>query len=249
MTKVFVIDTETTGLEETDRVVELAVLVAQLESTMSVEGTTHSSLTPMFKAKAVVRPDPWVNVKPEARANHHLTDEEIRAGDRLQEVIGRFPQPSADDVVVAHNLDFDERMLRQSGGEPLIGKRRVCTYRCARHIWPERVGYSNQVLRYALDIRVAIPPEDGHAHRAMYDAMVTYGIFAYMLTLRTVRELEDYTSKVPLQTTCKLPKYKGTPWEKVPSTYMFWILKAADPFHEEIQATCKFWLRMRGEIK
>lgn len=245
-TTLFVIDTETTGLEASDRVVEVAVLTALLEVSLEQNGKSMNNLTPAFKATSVVRPEPWVDVHPKARANHHIPDEEIRAAPRLVEVLGKFPVPSKNDVVVGHNLEFDERMLRQSGGQVLLAERRVCTYRCAKHIWPDAQGYSNQALRYwqKLDCNPS-----GHAHRALYDVLVTYALLRRMLEKCTLATLEEYTRNVPLQAICKLKKHVGQQWERVPSDYMKWILNARDPFSDEIQATCRFWLKMRGELK
>lgn len=74
-------------------------------------------------------------------------------------------------VIVAHNAQFDRSMI------PETGRPWICSYRPARHLWPDAQGHSNQVLRYWLDLRV----DAQAAHSAAGDTLVTGNVFWYEL--------------------------------------------------------------------
>jgi exodeoxyribonuclease X len=222
-----VIDTETTGDGPDDEVVEVGYVL------MTEGGVTIRS------CQAVVRSE--VPVKPEARAAHHLTDEQIADGTRMRDLVcaGFFPPPSQPVVSVAHYMEFDARLLLQSGYE--LPKPRVCTLICARHLWPE-MRHSNQVLRYALGLEVDVP-RDLYPHRALYDAVVTAALLRRMLMEHTLDDLVRLTETPVLQTICKIGKWRDRPWSEVDVGMLRWIL--TKDFDADVMYAARHYLNLK----
>lgn len=225
-----VIDTETTGLGDEDKVLEMAVV------TMSAEGGVTSAWSSLFSCDAPIAP--------EARAAHHITDAELRSAP--PPLVAPIAAMLDGAVVAAHNLEFDERMIRQTWDYRLTGGR-LCTYRCARHVWPDAPGYSNQVLRYWLDLEV--PGADGlPAHRALADALVTAGILQVMLRDRTPEQLVKLTSIPALLRNVRGGKYHGQPWESMDEGYLRWVLDPRRSFDVDVKHTANYWLRRKRGV-
>lgn len=221
--RLVVVDTETTGLTEADQVVEVAAVLL-------VDGVVESRMTTLVR--------PTVPVQVLARAAHHITDAELAGAPPASEVARWLPDA---DVFVAHNAEFDRRMLVQSGLTALPPLT-LCTYRAALHLFPDAPGWSNQALRYYLELDVRL---DGPPHRALPDATVTAAILQRMLAMRPVDELVALRTTPLLLKTCRLPKHRDKAWESVPSDYMEWVLGAKPPFDDDTRYTCQHWLDER----
>lgn len=241
--KFAVTDTETTGTEQGDQVVEIAICVLG-------EKTRWSSLV-----------KPSVLVTHEARAAHHITDEELRTAWTMEEILerrglpeyGHLPEKEAcaaepdwrreDVVFVAHNAEFDRRMLLQSGvPEDVLPPRTICTWRCALHLFPDAPRHSNQVLRYYLDL--VVPKLKAPPHRAMPDVVVTSALLVRMLEERSAEELLQLTLQPALLSRVNFGKYRGMRWQDLDSGYLSWIL--GQDFDEDARHTARHWLRERG---
>ena len=220
MNDLVVVDTETTGLGPDAQVVEIAVV-----TTTSVQSF-------------LVRPT--VPVEPEARAVHHLRDEDLAAASTMKELLKSCTPLFDADVFVAHHADFDRQMLIQSGvpGNALP-QLTICTMRCGLHLFPDAPAFGNQVLRYWLGMDIQLPS----AHRALSDALVTASLLQRMLTMRSVDELIELTKQPALLETVRFGKFKGKRWRDLESDYLEWILRR-DFGSDEIY-TARHWLRAR----
>jgi exodeoxyribonuclease X len=220
-----VVDTETTGIGEKDVIVEIAIVTAD------------------DKRTTLVNPGD-VPVSVEARAAHHITDEELRDAPTLVQLVNRgFFEPLAtpDVAIVAHNAEFDLRMLRQSGLE-FAHRPVICTWRCALHLWPEAPRHGNQHMRYFLDL--AVPSLMGAApHRALPDAVVTRELLLRCLERATLEELVDYANKPVLLSTIFFGKHRGTAWADAPSDYLSWVLSR--DFDADVMYTARHHLQLR----
>ena len=165
---IHVIDVETTGLDPAvDRIVEVAAVTVALRPRPHVEALALDTLV-----------DPGVPIGPEARAVHHIGDEMVAGAPRFQELIPPLGALARSGPFAAHRAAFDRAFT---------GSRRpwICTWRLARHLWPEAPGHSNQVLRYYLGLGVEerFAGEAGIVpHRAAGDALVSAALL--------IRELE-----------------------------------------------------------
>ncbi len=250
-----VTDTETTGGEETDQVCEMAVVL--------VDPVKRAERKPRFRWSSLIRPTcPMSSV---GRAAHHISDAELADKWTMAEMLkerglpeyGRCPQEEEIEAVfAAHNAEFDLQMLLQSGvPQDFLPKRVICTYKCARHLWPKAPKFSNQVLRYWLDVDVpkitSLPP-----HRALPDVMVTQAILCRMLEEKTVDELVELTSTPILIETCTLGEQAGKLWSEVPVDFLQWLLskgpRRPNPrggrdigFDDDTRHTAQHWLNQK----
>lgn len=230
-----VVDLETTGLNPaTDCVVEIAGVPVLGGKVL----TGASSLV-----------TPGRRVPPEARAVHHISDEELRTAPQLPQAIANvfvaIDQPGERlECLVAHNAGFDRGFIGQFFPSNIPW---LCTWRCAMHLYPDAPSYGNSVLRYFLGIEFdAARDADGDAclpHRALYDATVTAYVLQRMLETRTVAELLDLQDRPVLQRTCRFGKHRGTLWSDVPRDYLGWVLRQDNPpFEGDVLHTAKYWL-------
>lgn len=222
-------DTETTGDQPEDQIVEAAMI----EYRHGVARRWRSLITPR------------VPVKPEARAAHHLTDAELDDAPLLTAVLasyeGWLPRERDDLVLVAHNVEFDHKFLSDAGF--WLPERHICTMVCARHLYEDAPRHSLQVLRYYLGIEVS--PE-GAPHRAMYDTEVCLALVRHMLLDHSVDDLVTLTGKPVIQRICTLKKYKGRPWTEVPADYMQWIVRQTDFGNQDAVNTARHHLNLRS---
>ena len=166
---IHVIDVETTGLDpEADRIVEIAAVTVALEPRPRVEALALDTLV-----------NPGVSIGPVAQSIHHIGDDMVAGAPRYETLIPRLGELARSGPFAAHRAAFDRAFT---------GSRRpwICTWRLARHLWPEAPGHANQVLRYHLRLEVdaRLAGEAGIVpHRAAGDALVSAALL--------VRELEQ----------------------------------------------------------
>ena len=222
--KIVTVDVETTGLDaENGSIVELAIV--------SLPSFTYFS--------SLVKPEHPIELQ--AMATHHILEEEVADADPFEKVIADSMIEEAD-YIAAHNAAFDMSFLR-------IDKPVICTWRCARHLYPDCPSHSNQVLRYYLKLNDKIQSDkDGKKimklppHRALPDAWVTAHILNVMLETKTPEELVALTKKPILLKMCNFGKHRGTEWENVPRDYMAWMLRQKPGFDPDTTFTIKHHL-------
>ena len=155
ISKIIFFDTETTGNEQKDFLVQLAYK------------TGSDSFTGLYK--------PPIKIPPEASAVHHITNKMIESkksfkdsGDRVK-IKKLFEDKNS--IVVAHNASFDLIMIKKEGIEP---KKFICTLRLARYLDKEEKieQYKLQYLRYLLDLEI-----NATAHDALGDVLVLEKLF------------------------------------------------------------------------
>jgi exodeoxyribonuclease X len=128
-----------------------------------------------------------------------------------------------DDLFVAHNARFDRGFLKRIDGDVERALKHICTMKCAKVIWPDAPGYSNQFLRYWLGLEPQLP-QGLMPHRAAYDIAVTATIFAEELKHKPLEELLEISNKPILLKKMPMGKHKGMPFDQVPISYLKWIL-------------------------
>lgn len=222
-----VVDTETTGLDPaTASILELGVV-----------------MLPGFNSfSCLIKPDHAIEIG--AMAAHHLTEEMVKEGAPFDAALKASRIREAD-FLCAHNSAFDSGFLK-------IDKPWICTYRCARHLWPDAPSYSNQVLRYWMKLDedslysgdgaliMTLPP-----HRALPDAWVTAHILSKMLAEmdETPEHLVELTKKPILMKTVSFGAHRGKLWKEVPHSYLAWMMRQKD-FDADAIFTAKHHLGM-----
>jgi len=222
-----VIDTETTGIDENAKLVEVAWVDLLLDQ--GIEGDIR------YPAQHFV--DPQIPIPAEVSAIHHITDNDVKgailAGKAIE--FARITNETNTPVYAAHNAEFDKRFLGGLSGEW------ICTYRCALHVWPDAPRHSNQVLRYWL--RLEGPPAgSGHAHRALYDAYTTAQILREMMKIHPATELIEMSTKPALLSKVTFGKHKGENWGDVPKSYLNWM-KSQKEWDMDIKHTIEHYLK------
>lgn len=216
MTRLRVIDLETTGTEPPAEIIEFG----RVDVVVDASGA------------AVENPLSWLyrplrGIPPETTAIHHITeadfgpDTPICTPEYLHAAVWSGPAPAA---LVAHSCAFERQFVTEAttGQIPWI-----CTYKVAMHVWPDAPRHSNQVLRYwrnlSLDSALAMPP-----HRAGPDAWVTAHILADLAQFASFEQMIAWTNEPRPMSSIPIGKHRGAPWSQVPIDYLEWMLGQTD---------------------
>lgn len=171
-----------------------------------------------------------------AMAIHHITDEMVADSPLIGDVIDYY---KGADYLVAHNAEFDKRMM------PEMDAPFICTLKLARRLWPELESHSNQYLRYALKLDVHVPDEL-HAHRALYDCIVTASLFKRIKDDSgwSDAEMLEITNQPSLLNKLRFGKYKGMTFAEVKKEnagYLGWLLSQPD-LEPDVEFSIIYWL-------
>lgn len=209
-----VVDVETTGLSSaTDKVVEVAALRFKGGRWLT---TFHTYVNPLLP------------IGPETAKIHHLTDGLVADAPFWYEVRDELLRFVGDALVVAHNAPFDAGFLPE-----LRFNRWLCTYRLARHLWPECAEHSNQYLRYWLNLGLGqgtrLSP-----HSAVDDALVTGHLFLRELEVfhrenlgSTLDHLMELVESPIHITHMPVGKHRGEVLGTIPTDYLLWFERDA----------------------
>ena len=224
---IIVLDTETTGLEaDKDRLVELAAVDA---------------LNPSKHFTTLVNPQR--SIPPEARAVHHISPAEVEnaptESEAFRMLLDTMVNPSNPTIFVAHNAKFDRGFITRIA--PAFEAYWICTYKSAMMLVPDAPAFTNQVLRYFLELEVETPP-DLFPHRALYDTIVTAAIFNHFRNLGTVNQMAQWTANPIVLPRVTFGKHKGLTWDKVPFGYLKWIVGQSD-MDEDVVHTANHYMR------
>lgn len=240
MTRLCVLDTETTGLDTAvAQFVEIAALVFNNDD--------PGEMVTMFEELA----NPGVPIPPEAKATHHIQERDLinarPPADVLLSMFQAMTPTSSVDYWVAHNAPYDRGILALVNSA-FMQYKWIDTVQCSKHLWPEAPGHSNQVLRYWLELDVDhMLPAGLYPHRALYDVIVTTAILRKMLESKTPEELYDLSTKPALLYKCNFPKHKGVLWKNVPKDYLQWAVKAPD-MDPNVRHTAMYYLSTQTSL-
>ena len=155
MKNIIFFDTETTGVNTTDFLCQLAY---------KSDGEEFSEL---YK--------PEIKIPPEASAVHHISNKMVQDKPSFKKSTDykRIKELFEDEntVMVAHNAKFDLAIIKKEGINP---KNVICTLRVARALDKENIipQHKLQFLRYFLDIEIKAT-----AHDALGDVLVLEKLF------------------------------------------------------------------------
>lgn len=201
-----VVDTETTGMEPGDQVIEFAAYSPDaMVEWERLFGTTRK-------------------IPAEVSAVHHLRNEDVAGlelfsdcAPLLRDDLHRFGVR----VLAAHNAEFDRKMM----GEEFADFEWICTLKVAMHLYPDAPSYKNEALCYMLGLgkcgRAARGV--GQAHSALFDATQTAALLEHFLTKTSVEQMIQWTKDVKNITRLQFGKHKGKTWDQVDSGYLIWI--------------------------
>jgi exodeoxyribonuclease X len=198
--KLVILDTETTGTKEEDRIIQLSFLVTDKDGEIE---EVHNILC-----------KPPLPISYESMAIHHITPEMVENSQFIQNTKEwkRLNElNTSENILVIHNSKFDIEMLFKEDFENRM--QIIDTFRCIKNLWPEG-RHSLQINRYSLglykkekelaekyDIEIK-------AHDALSDAVVLKLLLDYLLQEHTIEELIQLTKEPILYDKFYFGKYK-----------------------------------------
>lgn len=228
MTIAIILDVESTGLNLTnsDKIVEFAAV--KINELGEILETTEFLVNPGMPIPA------------EASAVHHLVDNDVKDAIPYNEAMDRIKEWCSDaEYLVAHNAPFDRKFL------PDMGIPWICTLKMARQFVSGTTSYSNQALRYKLDLKPELPPHLA-PHRALYDSLVTTELFKHLMGLAgSMETLGDLSSKITILKTISFGKHSGQPFENLPLQYLTW-LQTLTGKDDDFKATVQHWINKKS---
>lgn len=226
-------DTETTGLEENDRLCAIGM----------IEGTeVHYELI-----------NPMKKIPPAASAVHHITNEMLKdapvfAVSKSYEKLIELNTPET--VIVSHNAPFDLAMLQKEG---IAWQGSVIdTLKCSKALMDDLDGYSLQFLRYELRLyrnEVDVFKEytmDIVPHHPASDALHAKMIYEYLLDLADEESLIEMSKSHVLLTRLPFGKYAKRRIEEIAlkdAGYLKWMLDSLMDMDEDLRYSLEHHLR------
>jgi len=223
--KIVILDTETTGNKEEDRICQLSYLV--MNENLEIE-EIHNELV-----------KPPIPISFEAMAVHHITNEMVEDKPQIKHTTAykRLKElNSPENLIVIHNAKFDLDMLEKEGFNSFF--KLIDTFRVLKHLIPDGK-FSLQYNRYALGLykkekdicdkyNIQI-----NAHDALGDVIVLGLLFEYIVKEKNknFQELIELTQKPVLYDKFYQGKYK---FEKIKDViinnpdYIEYILTSTD---------------------
>lgn len=216
MTRIFVADTETSGLGKDAQVCEYAHVECRLNNNSLIEVTRYETLL-----------KPTILIPKEATAVHGITDAMVATAPTLREVLPASLRLARGEfaTVIGHNFTgYDMQYLDGVFPKQLeIG----CSLKAARKFIdaPKR---SLDFLRVHLNLESM-----GQAHSALADCLDTMQVVNHMLKERTWDELAEVMLAKP--TEISFGKHKGMKLEDLSSSYVRWLLEDCDSTSWELR--------------
>lgn len=233
MTTIRVIDFETTGTDDTAKVIEYGWCDYDVETREIGEPKSN-----IYRVDAIA---------PESRAVHHIAMSDIPvtaapfdAGDVIM---------PADEMAItffaAHSAKFEARFLGD-----LEHRRLICTYKSALRVWPDAPAHSNGALRYWLEDQGKIAPDHVKtqpAHRAGPDAYVTAHILKALFEAgATGKDMVGWAREPVLMPRCPIGKFRGKPWSEVEDGFLGWMMRQ-DDMDEDLKWNADREIRRRSQ--
>jgi DNA polymerase III epsilon subunit-like protein len=175
MAKYILFDTETTGNQEHDRIIQIGAMIVHSRDEIEVFDELCMAPVPISIEAMEVH-----NITPELIADKGLYDETDFAIKLLQ-------YNQEENFLIAHNIAFDLAMLEKEGFENNYTL--IDTLRCAKHLLPESPNHRLQYLRYALELYQIEQKEAQNlgitikAHDAIGDVLVMKLLLSKLLRL------------------------------------------------------------------
>ena len=219
-------DTETTGNQEDDKVIQFgAMIVDQKGKVEAFDELCSTNVDIKLEAMEVhnITPDLLIN-KPKAIETSFYK--------RLEEL------NTNENYLIAHNISFDMGMIKKEG---FVNQYQLIdTLRCAKHLYPDLPYHRLQYIRYALELYKTETAEAAKnnitikAHDAIGDVLVMKLFLTKLVgkcremypDYNPIEKLVDLTKTPVFMKTFKFGKHKGKDIESVAKEdagYLNWM--------------------------
>ena len=231
MTKYVLFDTETTGNQDEDRIIQIGAMVVDSKGGIEVYDELCST---------------DIDIKVEAMEVHNITPE-------LLDGLGSFKATrfyndlqslnNNSNYLIAHNLKFDLGMLEKEGFENHM--QLIDTLRCSKHLMPDSPYHRLQYFRYSLGLYKQEKQEaqkyniEIKAHDALGDVLIMKLLLSKLVSLvkkkyplsHPMKKLVELTKQPVMLKTFRFGKYNGKDIEDVAHQdmgYIKWMYKNMD---------------------
>lgn len=235
--KYVILDTETTGAGENDRIIQLGYIVLGAKE-IEVQNEFCSSDVPIsFGAMEVhgITPD-MIEGKPSCK--------EMSSYKRLLEL------NTPDNYIIIHNAPFDLGMLEKEGFKTQM--KVIDTLRVAKHLLPDEEAHRLQYFRYKMELYKEEQKEadtlgiEVKAHDAIGDVLVLKLLLSKLREVveaefphtNPVEKMVDLTNTPILVKTFRFGKYKGKTLEEVAASdagYLRWMLTGMENLDDDMR--------------
>jgi len=242
--KYVILDTETTGTNEEDRVIQLGYMVLGAKEIEVHNEFCYSDIPIKYGAMEVhgITPD-LIEGKPACT--------ETVAYKRLIEL------NTPDNYLIIHNAPFDITMLEKEGFKTQM--KVIDTLRVAKHVMPEEEAHRLQYFRYKMELYKEEDKEaEGlsivvKAHDAIGDVLVLKLFLSRLKDIvqeqfpneNPVEKMVDLTNTPILVQTFRFGKHKGKSLEEVAredTGYLRWMLKNMENIDEDLRYSINYYL-------
>lgn len=205
--KIIILDTETTGVLEEDRIIQLSYLVTDASGKIE---EVHNEFC-----------QPPLAIKFDAMAIHHITPEELEGKPDCTQLKGfaRLHELNTpDNLIVIQSAEFDLGMLAKEGFTSQM--QLVDTFRIHRFFYHEDP-HGLQYNRYALGLykkeaaQMEVLGVEIAAHDALGDVIVLKNFYDYLLNDHEEAKMIEMCSKPILMDIMPFGKHKGKRIEEV----------------------------------
>jgi len=244
MAKYIILDTETTGTDEQDRVIQLGYMVLGAKD-IEVHNEFCSADVPINYAAMEV---------------HGITPEMIEGKPKCIEMPAYkrlLELNTPENYMIIHNAPFDLKMLEKEGFD--VKMKVIDTLRVAKHIFEDEEAHRLQYFRYKMELYKEEETEakklgiEVKAHDAIGDVLV---LKLFLTKLRKaveekfpgenpVEKMVDLTNTPILVKTFRFGKHKGKSLEEVAredAGYLRWMLGSMDNLDDDMRYSINYYL-------
>jgi DNA polymerase-3 subunit epsilon/exodeoxyribonuclease X len=237
LAKYIILDTETTGAQEQDRIIQLGYMVLENNSIEVYNEFCKSEVPISYQAMEVhgITPE-MIEDKPSCK--------ELPSFQKLLEV--NTPQ----NYLIIHNAPFDLGMLEKEGFENKM--QLIDTLRVAKHLLPQEEAHRLQYFRYKLGIYKEEEAEakklgiEIKAHDAIGDVLTLKLFLTHLRKLvakrypgeNSVAKMVELTQTPIFIETFRFGKYKGKTLQEVvlqDRGYLQWMLDKMENLDEDLR--------------
>ncbi len=244
MAKYVILDTETTGTAEEDRIIQLGYIVLGGKE-IEVHNEFCSADVPINFAAMEV---------------HGITQEMLEGKPKCVDMPAYkrlLELNTPENYVIIHNAPFDLKMLEKEG---FVTQMKVIdTLRVAKHIMPDEDAHRLQYFRYKMELYKEEQKEadalgiEVKAHDAIGDVLVLKLFLSKLRKLveqqfpgeNPVEKMVDLTNTPILIKTFRFGKHKGKTLEEVAredAGYLRWMLKSMDNLDDDMRYSINYYL-------
>lgn len=231
MAKYILFDTETTGNQEEDRIIQVGSMIVDSKGKVEVFDELCSTVLP---------------IKIQAMVIHGITPNLIEGKDIFTETNFYKTLQSLnnqENYLIAHNMPFDMGMMEKEGF--VSNLKIIDTLRVAKHLLKDSESHALQYLRYALELYISEQAEADKynitikAHDAIGDVLVMKLLLSHLVKLTKEQfpeenpmiKMEELTRTPIFIEVFKFGKYKGKMISEVCDEdigYINWMIDKMD---------------------